>query len=377
MPACLVPWYTTGIEPAELLILDFVLFMALLTLGTVYRVPLLRLKSPVFSQRVYWLGVLGLSLIFYGYVVSVFGFNFRFLSLADVYDQRLEYKDAVTAAGRAVAYALEWQANSLNPLLISVGLANKRLLLVIVGIAGQVFLFSVTGFKSVLFSILMMVAMLILFSFRRKNTGLAFVWGAFSCIVGSVVVDRFLNEPFLSSLFVRRLIVTPGLLTGYYFDFFSNNAKALLGHSIFKHIVAYPYDLLPAQMIGAVYFHNPATDANGNIWADAFANFGIPGIFVFTLLLALVMWLFDSVAAKRDFRVTALMLGIPAFTLANSALLTSLMTHGIALSLLLVYLMPRVKGTRGNQFEEHVGHGDRVKEAFGEGRSSDIRSSPL
>jgi hypothetical protein len=80
--------------------------------------------------------------------------------------------------------------------------------------------------------------------------------------------------------------------------------------------------------------------ANANFWADAYANFGYAGIVCFTLLLALVLWLYDSGSAGRDRYVTALVIALPAFAVANSGLLTSLLTHGIGLAMLLMYLMP-------------------------------------
>ena len=83
-----------------------------------------------------------------------------------------------------------------------------------------------------------------------------------------------------------------------------------------------------------------SNDANANIWADAYANFGYAGILCFTLLLAILLWLYDSMAVNRDMRLAALAIGLPAFALANGGLLTSLLTNGIVLAMLLMYLMP-------------------------------------
>jgi uncharacterized membrane protein YgaE (UPF0421/DUF939 family) len=94
-------------------------------------------------------------------------------------------------------------------------------------------------------------------------------------------------------------------------------------------------------LIGARYFHSASNDANVNIWADGYANFGYAGILCFTLLLAILLWLYDSIAASsRNTRVAALAIGLPAFALANGGLLTSLLTNGVALAMLLIYLMP-------------------------------------
>jgi hypothetical protein len=136
------------------------------------------------------------------------------------------------------------------------------------------------------------------------------------------------------------VLALPALLTGEYFEFFSRNPKALLGHSILKPFVNYPYDLDISNLIGRAYFGSAQTSANANIWADAFGNFGLMGVVGFTFILALVLWLFDSRARGMDRRVVTLMLGIPAFSLANAGLLTCLLTHGIFFALLIVFVMP-------------------------------------
>jgi hypothetical protein len=98
----------------------------------------------------------------------------------------------------------------------------------------------------------------------------------------------------------------------------------------------------PPYLIGALYFHSASNDANANIWADAYANFGYAGIICFTLLLAILLWLYDSIAVNRDTRLAALAIGLPAFALANGGLLTSLLTNGVVLAMLLTYLMPEM-----------------------------------
>ena len=58
------------------------------------------------------------------------------------------------------------------------------------------------------------------------------------------------------------------------------------------------------------------------------------------MLFAVVLWLYDSMAFGHDKRLAALAIGLPAFALANGGLLTCLLTNGIGLAMLLVYLMP-------------------------------------
>src|SRR6185437_3705188 len=114
----------------------------------------------------------------------------------------------------------------------------------------------------------------------------------------------------------------------------------MLSHSIFKGIVGNPYESVPPLIIGNVYFRGSGTDANANFWADAFANFGIVGVFAFTALLGMVLWFYDSITLDIDLRLAALMLAMPAVSLANGGLLTCLLMHGLGFACLLMYYLP-------------------------------------
>jgi hypothetical protein len=57
--------------------------------------------------------------------------------------------------------------------------------------------------------------------------------------------------------------------------------------------------------------------------------------------VGLIMVLLDGVAAGRDLRVTGAIAGLMAFPLSNSAFLTTILTHGLGLAVLLLFLMPR------------------------------------
>jgi hypothetical protein len=210
-------------------------------------------------------------------------------------------------------------------------------------VLGQILLFSVTGQKSIFFSVLIIVGIYFALRSRGKLFGLKVVGGLITVIIASSTLDKLFNSTFLSSLFVRRLMATPGLLTGYYYDFFSNHSKVFLAHSIFKPFLDYPYTFEPPFLIGNLYFNKPDMSANVNYIADAFSNFGYYGILFFTIILAIVLWIFDSVSKHSNYYLTILILSMSAWSLTDTALFTSLLTHGILFALCIVYLMPRHK----------------------------------
>jgi len=329
-----------------------------------FRIPRSGLSEPVFRAGVYLL-TLGL----YVYVVSVFGFRFRLIGLADVYDVRLEYRDSLAEYGGLVAYAVSWLANVLHPLLLALGLIQRRWLMAVISLVGQVMLFSITGLKAVLLSGIFLVAILFTLRARGKRFGSTMVLGLSGMVTVSSVVALWFQAVLFASLFVRRFLHTSGLLTAYYLEFFSENPKAMLGHSVLKGLVKYPYQSSPPFVIGSAYFGSSHMSANANFWADAYANFGYFGLFLFTLVLAVLLWLYDAISQGKDQRITALVLSTPALALGSSGLLTTMLTHGLILALIVAYLLP---SPNSHADVKGASHCEPSK-----GRTPNIRSSAI
>ena len=344
VPSTVVPHYTVTLTAVNILGFNLAVLLAfmLLTAGSYLRpfdIPRIRVHRPFF-----W-GVLSvLSLGFLALIISVFGISFSLPSFAEVYETRSSYADSVSASSSLLAYAVSWSGNVISPFFIAIGFFASNPLLIFLGIGLQLVLYGITGFKSLLFSSLLLFALILALQKRGRYFGIYMIWGVVIAIALSFVLDLFSDRIIFTSLFVRRLLITPGLMAGYFLEFFSQNPLAYLGHSIFESFVSYPYEAPPPYIIGQTYYGR-FFSANANIWADAFANFSYLGVILFMPLLSLVLWLFDSLARGRNHKqklIIALILGMPSFALANSALLTSLLSHGILFSFILLYFMPQL-----------------------------------
>lgn len=339
VPACIVPIYALEDQSSGPLLLAVCLAAMFALTGIVYHLPLL--PVPRLHLKSYEFGVILvlLSIAFNALLVSGFGFRFHYVSFQDIYSVRAQFQNTLDQTSPLVAYAIGWQAWVINPFVLAMGLRSRRISWVLAGAVGQFAIYSITGFRAMFFSACLLLYLLwAMRSAKAFGTRLASTWTA---IFASACALQFFGYSLIPAALVgMRMTALPGLLTGYYFEFFSSHPKALLAHSILKSVFHYPYAVQPPYLIGYLYFHSASNDANANLWADAYANFGYAGIVCFTLLLAVVMWLYDSVAAGRDKRLAALVIGLPAFALANGGLLTTLLTNGIGLVMLLVYLMP-------------------------------------
>jgi hypothetical protein len=339
VPVCLIPIYTLEDQSSGPVLLAACVAAVFALTGMIYRLPLLPLPRVHLESYEFSVILILLSTTFYALQVLSFGLHFRYVPLREIYVVRAEYDETLRGASSVVAYAIGWQMYIINPLLIAKGMAARRIFPILAGVAGQFLIYSITGYRDVFFSATFLLYLLWVMRREGKRFGTRFAatWTAIFLAAGAL---KFFGSLITLEALVKRTTATPGLLTAYYYDFFTWHPKALLGHSILKSFVDYPYALQPPYLIGYVYFHNVGMDANANVWADAYANFGYPGIVCFSLLLAVVLWLYDSMAVGRDLQVAALVIALPAFALANTSLLTSLLSHGIGLALLLVYLMP-------------------------------------
>lgn len=343
IPALFVPGYIYGFYGNSILLFNFVLFIAFTLMGMHYKTPLLRIKRITGIGNVFWMICFAVSLATYAFIISKFGLSFNLVALADVYDVRTSYKEALGGTSGLLVYLITWQANVLNPLFIAKGFTAKKPASLLFGIFGQLLIFSITGFKSVLFSSVLILGLFIILAIKKgkEHFGALLTSGVAALMIGLAQISRFSQIVFfIFSIFVRRLIMNNGLLTGFYLEFFTENPKALLGHSILENAVEYPYALGPPNLIGGIFYGNVATSANANMWADAYANFGFLGMILFSIALAAFFWVYDSIAQKTDLRIATLLLAVPAMSLCNAALLTTLLTHGLLLAMLVIFILP-------------------------------------
>jgi hypothetical protein len=269
-------------------------------------------------------------------------------SLDAAYDIREEFREADSASSGLGEYALSWQSRVLAPLVMAYGIAKRKPWLVVFGFSGQVLVYSLSGLRSVLLSILMLFAAIQAYGKSGKSLGLRLAIGILSLVAISVVVDLSRDSIDLTSLFVRRLMLTPGLLMGQYLEFFDSNPFIQLSNSILAPWNDYPYDKSYTFEIGQFVTGASGANLNAGIWPDAYAQFGLTGILVFSALVGLYFWLLNSLAKERDRRVIAALSAIVGWSLVNSPLQTSLVTHGLLLLAVCVFLMPREKSANSD-----------------------------
>ena len=341
VPASLVMYYVLQADVGELAPFSLALIAGMAILGVMDGVPRTFWVVPVRTSGRGFSRVLAFTAIaIIGYIAVTVGITFQLPDVLDVYDTRASFGDAVDAAGTILAYIVVWSVNVVGPLLIAIGLRRRGLSLVALGITLELVIYGITGFKTALFSTVLVVGLVILLSARPHPSAAWLAWVTTALMIAVSVADRLNGSIVATSIFIRRVLEVPALVTSRYFEYFSDHATYDLSHSFLRTWLRPPSQLSPPELIGSLYF-DVSTWANGGIWADAFANFGFAGILLFAAILGGLFWLLDVVADRTDLAITGSVAGILGVILTNTALFTTLVSHGLGLTILAFALLPR------------------------------------
>lgn len=276
-----------------------------------------------------------LGLIVFLMVYKYLGLSFSF-DLTKVYGIRSQY---VTIGIPLAGYLFNWMAYIVNPIFFALFITKKRWLPVALIVVLQILLFSVTGLKTYLFALPFVLALM--WIIRRRNK-LAYMGAGLAGIVILGMLSYWLiDDLWVSSLFARRVLLVPAKISFAYYDFFSQNELVFLSDSRLGFFLDYPYHLSPPHLIAEVYYGKPEMNANTGVVGNAFMNFGLMGLALYSVLLVIILRLVDSCSRRVDFRLGVAAIAVPAISLTNGALTSVFLTGGLFLAPILLYLLPK------------------------------------
>jgi glycosyltransferase involved in cell wall biosynthesis len=279
------------------------------------------------------------AILFVGGILVWFGLPRQIPSLFDVTSARDDYREALAEVGGFSGYAVYWTGQVFGPLLVAYGIWTRRRATVIGGLAVFLLVYSITAFRSLIFAIVLLVGLIAIVRRWRRSFGVVLPVIASLLIVASTIAAA-LGWWTPMSLVVRRLLVVPGQVMAYYSDFFYGGVPYELSHSVLRGVVAQPYPESPPALIGRLYFGDPRVYANGNLWADAMANFGLPGMIAASVGLLVVLVAMNIFAARRPASIALPLAGLGVWRLTNSGLLTTLASHGLTVLIFILLLLP-------------------------------------
>lgn len=286
------------------------------------------------GPRAFWWVLAAAFLSSFAYLV-VRGVTPDIVGFDDVYAQRARYAEGIGTLG---AYLVGWLSGGLFPVMLALGLYRRNPVLVLGSLGGVLFLYALSGQKSYALGVPLVVGVYVM---TRKGWTRSWHWfGLLTVLIVLVgLLDRLRDGFEITSLIVRRGISTAGINTAFYVDLFDGMPLYELRHSVLSMLGPPPYGAPPAIVVGGTYYTD-GTVANANFLADGFANFGWWGILGSGVVVGVLLRVYDRVSADLPLGVAAPALVFVLQAAANTAILTTIASHGAAVLIALVALMP-------------------------------------
>ncbi|WP_326907833.1 hypothetical protein [Sedimentibacter sp. MB31-C6] len=331
----ILPMFTIyAMKNESTIFLNMVCFCFAIECFFVRKLPLIKVYKTKQSKYIFYAIVAVLSVYVYSSMIVANGIpSLDALNLTNVYNIRKNVNYPFL-----MNYLVTWQAKVINPMMIAVSYKynNRKTLILFIGL--QFILYLITAHKSYLFIPIAIIIIMYLFNKKNIMSIISFA-GVTGCLV-SYLLYELTSSLTIASLFIRRLMFVPAQLKYFYFDFISKNEYLLFSSGIIGKIIntKYPYNMRFVNLISYVYYNDPITAANTGYLGTGYANLGFSGIIIYTALITVILIIIDSIGKKLDNSMVVGILLFSMLSLNDSDLLTTLLTGGLLLLIVLLYL---------------------------------------
>jgi len=267
------------------------------------------------------------------YITTV---GFRHINLNFTHEYELRSSEIGLASNSGIfGYLNSWVTQVLDIFLVSITFYRKRYTLGFLFIAIQVLLFGFSGHKAVLFSLILILG-LYMFS-KTKHISMIIIYSMTGAIIFLLIYFHLFDELLLPSILIRRAFFVPANLNYVYFDYFSSHDYIYWSNSILKYFMEYPYDVSPVFVIGE-YLGDPTLAANTGIFGSGYMHLGIFGIILYLLIITFIINMVQQFNELPFWLINSILL-MPILTIfVSSDLPTALLTHGMLICILILYL---------------------------------------
>lgn len=359
LPVCVTPILSGQFDTYIIVKTLLAVFGAFLLLNLILAIPRADIPRLKLSESRYRLLLITIFLTLLGSSILLFGIRLSFPTLSEVYGLREEFSARFSHYGRLPGYIVQWFGKTVTVLLFVYGMTRRRKDLLWLAVLGQVYIFSLLAEKALFFSLFFVFLVVLMLRGNPNRFGLKTIYGTIGLMLLGKLQSLLLGSGIILSMAMRRTLITPGINTAYFFEYYSYfSDHVYYAYNILGRLLPigrpYGYDYSPARMVGQTYItyaKDYVINLNSNLWAEGFGDWGLPGVFVATVLLGFVLWVFDSVSRPLALVTTAGALASAVIGLANGSLYSQLMTNGLLLLLFLIYLMPPSQSSESESAE--------------------------
>lgn len=294
------------------------------------RLPSLELHEFKASRLICLVFVFYLFVVLY-LVFSAGGPDVRTLDFSNVYEIRGE--GSVTGIA---GYLLNWTAKVFGPFFFVYYLFRGKKCTAVIPLILQVLLYLTFAMKAYLFS-----AVLLLFFFLAFKK-----WNFVKCVpicfativlVGVVLAVCF-DLTFLRGMWVYRMTYEPAKVEFWFFNFFQDNPHLLFSEGLIGKMlgISSPYPTTVTYVISGL--HGNEYNCNTGMFSDAYSQGGFLVMIILLALFGLLMTLIDAVSSRIPVPLVVVMFSYLMINLMDGSLLTTLLTGGLGLMIVMVFL---------------------------------------
>ena len=228
------------------------------------------------------------------------------------------------------------------PLSIIYCLYYKKYYLLILFCCLQVVLYGLSSQKTVLFALFVILPLFYYMPiFTKYIYSYNWLFIAMSCI--SVLCYKVSGYILIISLY-RRVVFLPALINFQYYDYFSQHSFDYFRQSFLRHFLTSPYAITVQKIIARVYYSFEATEessANTGFLGSGYMQGGFVVIMLYAVIIGFLIAIISDLS-KQSPRIAISLLALPMYSLFSSSdLPTSLLTGGIGLCILLLFIISK------------------------------------
>lgn len=297
-----------------------------------------------------------LSVLLVGVIAAVNGLTLNF-NLSDVYEAREVLSETTSGL---MSYVQTIASKAVLPLAVALACVYRQRTAIIVLCLLGLFLFGLTSHKSMALYPIIVVA---LYFATASPMRLPLLLLGTAVLVLLSSFDAWLytatgsspTSGWLLSLVPRRGLMVPAQINSLYVEFFSTHAQYYWSMSrLTLGLVSAPYDIPPPQMIAYSYWGSQFSVNAGWIGAG-FAQAGLLGAAIYSVVLGLVFSFFDDCADRLGSRVVVPAGIVPVLAAITSTdVVTLFLTHGLVVTMIALLLirpsLPRPRTVRPRAF---------------------------
>lgn len=282
--------------------------------------------------------------LFLPFLKHISQINLNNLMLKDIYETRTLFKN--TSIGSSIiGYIKEPLARVLLPILLVIGIEEKKRYYIVLSSAMILYIFLCGGLKSILFGL----ASTLIFYKGDYNIKLSSIIRVLTItgVIG-LLLYYCLNYDLVISMF-RRLFILPARLNKYYVDYFKDN------WTYYRHSgLAFNQD--PKYAIGISNYVGDevigtGTNANTGIFVEGYYSFGLFGGLLYLFIPLFLIMVLNSI--KFDGRFYGIFF-VYLYYFNTAILSTLLLTHGLLFFIVMAFLSMR-SNKRQNDIKEMDG----------------------